>query len=56
MHLRIHARILLSFETASDLILEALGDVEMIKIAFPSRRDFLFGRETHTFLLTYNKC
>ena len=42
---RIHDTNLLSFETASELILGGLGDLRILKIAFPSQRDFVFGRE-----------
>ena len=45
---RIHDRILLSSETASE-------DLKIVKIAFPSLRDFIFDGEARTFLLTENK-
>ena len=52
---RIPDRILLCFENASELILEGLGDLKIIKIAFPSLTDLFFGGETRAFLMSHNK-
>ena len=51
---RIHDRILLSCETASDLILEGL-DLNIIRVALRFLGNFCFGGETRTFVLTLKK-
>ena len=46
---RIHDQILLSSETAFELILEGLGNLKIIKTIFPSLTDFVFDGQGPTF-------